>query len=286
MAAPNPTQEMTRLDKLARAGLPPIVLVHGESEFFRSKAMERLLARVPKDAELHSVDGAEVRASGDDDDDGDGAEPAAATVPVLQGLRGGGLFASTTVVSVRRGANWWKKHGAAVAEIAPKIQPGSSLLVEAPKLEKRKKAVAALFKQLAADGAVFEFRDLYDMPYERSRGPLESELCRWLQQAGKKVGAPLTPEAAWLVISQVGRAPAELLSELERLRDRLGGEAVGAPLAPSDLAGKLSVSFESTPFEFAEAVLGGDRRAAQRSLTAMFARGVRQKDGKTMDSGG
>ena len=57
-------------------------------------------------------------------------------------------------------------------------------------------------------------------------------------------------------------------------------------LAPKDLAGKLTVSFESTPFEFAEAVLGGDRRAAQRSLSAMFARGVKQQDGKAMDSGG
>lgn len=283
MAVPNPALELKRLDTLVRGGLPPIVLVHGASEFFRTKAIERLLSAVPKDAELRTVDGAEVRGNDDADDD---ADAGAATVPVLQDLRGGGLFASATIVAVRRGANWWKKHSASVAEIAPKIQQGSSLLVEAPKLDKRKKAAATLFKQLAAAGAVFEMRDLYDMPYDRARGPLEGELCKWVGQVSKKLGVPLTPESAWLVISQVGKSPAELLGELERLRDQMGSDPVRGALAPKDLAGKLTVSFESTPFEFAEAVLGGDRRSAQRSLAAMFQRGVKQQDGKAMDSGG
>lgn len=285
MAVPKPTEELKRLGALVRGGLPPIVLVHGPSEFFRSSAMTRLLAAVADDAEVRSVDGGEVRAgSADGDDDDRGSGPV--TTPALQDLRGGGLFARATVVAVRRGANWWKKHGAAVAEVAPKIQPGSSLLVEAPKLEKRKKAVATLVKQLAADGAVFEFRELYDMPYDRSRGPLEGELCQWVCAAGKALGVPLTAESAWLVISQVGKSPAELMRELQRLRDQLGADPIAAPLAPKDLAGKLSVRFESTPFEFAEAVLGGDRRGAQRSLAAMFQRGVKQQDGKAMDAGG
>ena len=285
MAVPNPAKELARLNAFVRAGLPPIVLVHGPSEFFRSKAMTRLLAATPTDAEVKRVDGAETRVSDADEGD-DGAAPAAASTPVLQDLRGGGLFASATVLAVRRGANWWKKHCAAVAEVEPKIQPGSTLIVEAPKLEKRKKAVATLAKKLAADGAVFEFRELYDMPYDRSRGPLEGELCQWVCTAGKSLGVPLTAESSWLMISQVGKSPAELVRELERLRDQLGDDPVGSPLAPKDLSGKLSVRFESTPFEFAEAVLGGDRRAAQRSLAAMFQRGVKQQDGKAMDTGG
>lgn len=287
MAVPSPAKELARLSAFVRAGLPSIVLVHGPSEFFRSKAMARLLSAVPPEAEVKTVDGAETRASAaGSEDEGAGDGPAAPATPVLQDLRGGGLFASATVVAVRRGGNWWKKHCAAVAEVAPKIQPGSSLIVEAPKLEKRKKAVAALFKQLAADGAVFELRELYDMPYDRSRGPLEGELCQWVCTAGKALGVALTAESAWLMISQVGKSPGELVRELERLRDQLGDEPTGAPLAPKDLAGKLSVRFESTPFEFAEAVLGGDRRAAQRSLSAMFQRGVKQQDGKAMDAGG
>ncbi|MEC7724790.1 MAG: hypothetical protein VYD05_04705 [Planctomycetota bacterium] len=133
---------------------------------------------------------------------------------------------------------------------------------------------------------MFEFRDLYDMPYDRSRGPLEGELCKWVGVVSKKLGVLLTPESAWLVIAQVGKSPAELLNELERLRDQLGDDPSRRALEPKDLAGKLSVTFESTPFEFAEAVLGGDRRAATRSLSAMYQRGVRQQDGKSMDTGG
>jgi len=283
VAVPNPTAELTRLDQLRKRGLPKVTLVHGPSDFFRQKAMERLLASVPEDAELRTVDAAELRAGAGGDDDGDGADQ---TAPELQDLRGGGLFARATVVAVRRGANWWKRYAPALADMLPKIADGSSLVLEAPKLDKRKKAAAKLVKDLAAEGAVFEFRDLYDMPYDRSRSPLEGELCKWVVAASKKLSVPLQPESAWLMIAQVGKAPGELLAELQRLRDQLGDHAGRAPLAPKDLLGRLTVSFESSPFEFAEAVLGGDRRAAQRSLAAMFARGVKQKDGKAMDTGG
>ncbi|MEC7724791.1 MAG: hypothetical protein VYD05_04710, partial [Planctomycetota bacterium] len=69
----------------------------------------------------------------------------APAVPVLQDLRGGGLFASATVVAVRRAANWWRQYGAAVADVAPKIQQGSWFIVLAPKVDKRMKGAATLF---------------------------------------------------------------------------------------------------------------------------------------------
>jgi DNA polymerase III delta subunit len=159
-------------------------------------------------------------------------------------------------------------------------------LLESAKIDKRKKVAAALVKQLVALGQVFEFRELYELPYDRDRGPMDGELCKWVLQVSKKLGVPLEAESALLLIAQVGKAPGELAAELERLRDQFGSDTVRAPLAPKDLVGKLTVSFASTPFEFAEAVLCGKRQAAQRSLTAMFARGVKQQDGKTMDSGG
>ncbi|HEB52316.1 MAG TPA: hypothetical protein ENI87_03565 [bacterium] len=278
MAVPNPANELARVEKLAKSGLPAVVLVTGVSDFFRGQAVTRLLRAVPADAELRHVDGSETRDADGDDGGGGGA-------PELLDLRGGGLFARSAFVVVRRAANWWKKHCVAVAELAPKIAPGSGLIIEAAKADKRKKAAATLVKQLAADGALFEFRDLFDLPYDRSRSPLEGELCQWVVKCSRALGVPLQPDSAWLLISQVGKQPAELVSELERLRDRFAGD-VPAALAPQDLAGKLTVSFESTPFEFAEAVLGGDRRAAQRSLAAMFDRGVRQQDGRKMDAGG
>ncbi|MCB9879680.1 MAG: hypothetical protein H6835_18965 [Planctomycetes bacterium] len=295
MAVPNPVQELTRLDKLARRGLPPLVVVTGPSDFFRQKAIERLLQAVPEDVELRTVDAGELRAvgggGGDDDDDegqsddaGDGA--AAPTCPELQDLRGGGLFARATIVVVRRGANWWTRFAPALVETLPRIQPGSSLILDAPKLDKRKKVAAGLVKQLAAEGVLFELRDLYDLPFDRSRSPLEGELCKWLVGVGKQRGVALQPESAWLMVEQVGKAPAELLAELQRLQDQLGEDPTRPPLAPRDLAGRLTCSFESTPFELASAVLSDDRRAAERSAAAMFTRSVRQKDGRAMDQGG
>ena len=94
----------------------------------------------------------------------------------------------------------------------------------------------------------------------------------------------LTPEAALLLMSTVGKDPAECIAELERVASRTGGEQ--RALGPDDLAGALTCSFESTPFELADALLGGDKRRATRSLEAMFARGVRGRDGKDVDRTG
>lgn len=297
MAVPNPEVELARLGKLLAKGLPPVLVVTGVNDSFRAEAMDLVLAALPKDGELRIVDAVGERAGGgaaDDDeadDDGDEAADTAdaaaglAACPELLDLRGGGLFAKRAFVVVRRAANWWKKHATTVGSQVPNIGKGCGLVIEAGKLDKRKKAAATLVKQLADGGALFEFRELYDTPFDRTRSPLEGELCKWVIGRAARAGVPLQPEAAWLLVAQVGKNPPDLLAELQRLRDRFG-DGVKAPLAPAQLQGKLTTSFASTPFELADAVLGGDRRAAFRSVRAMFDRGVRQKDGRTMDAGG
>ncbi len=300
MATPNPEDELARLHKLAARGLPPITLVTGVSDHFRAEAMERLLAAVPKEAELRVLDAVDERvgsggAAGDDDgdDDGDGeaaapggGDPAAEICPELQELRGGGLFAKSAFLVVRRGAGFWYRHVAAIAALVPKFGKGCGLVLEAVKVDRRKKVAQALVKSLNDSGAAFDFRDLFDMPYDRSRSPFEGELCKWVVGRAARLGVPLQPDAAWLLVMQVGKALGHLLAELGRLRDRFGADPKRKPLAPADLRGQLTCSFESTPFELAEAVLAGDRRLAQRSVRAMFERGVRGKDGKAMDTGG
>lgn len=301
MAVPNPEDELTRLGKLLGkapgGGLPPLLVLTGVNDFFRAEAMDKVLAVVPKDAELRVVDAGDERGGGgggdeDGDDDGEAGDAAIdgalglAACPELQDLRGGGLFARTATVAVRRGSGWWKKHCATVAALLPKFGKGCALVLEASKLDKRKKIAQTLLKSLADAGALFEFRELYDLPYDRSRSPMEGELCKWLLGRAQRLQVPLAPDAAWLLVMQVGKQPAELLAEVGRLRDRLGAEPGRKPLTPADLRGQLTTSFESTPFELADAVLGGDRRAAYRSVRAMFDRGVRSKDGKAMDPGG
>jgi DNA polymerase III delta subunit len=96
----------------------------------------------------------------------------------------------------------------------------------------------------------------------------------------------VTPESALLLTAQVGKEPSLLAAELEQLAGQFDRKGSSKALSPEDLRGKLTCSFESTPFELAEAILDGDRKRALRSLHAMFARGVKQKDGKRMDQGG
>lgn len=290
MAAPHPEDELARLQKLLAKGLPPVVLLTGANDHFRGEAVARLLAVVPAEAELRTIDAVEERAHGggaadgeddDDEDDASGAgDEATAACPELLDLRGGGLFAKRQYLCIRRGANWWKNHAVAVAAQVPKFAKGCGLVIEAGKLDKRRKAAATLVKEVADGGAFFEFRDLYDSPFDRTRSPLEGELCKWVVTSAAKLGVPLQADAAWLVVVQVGKSLSELLAELGRLRDRIPAEQRRKPLDPAALRGRLTCSFESNPFEFATAVLAGDRRAAFRSAQAMYDRGVRNRDGK------
>ena len=184
MAVPNPQDELTRLERLLAKGLPPVVLVTGPSDFFRAAAVDRLLTAVPPDAELRTVDAVEERAGGggggggeddDADDDGDeavaedGGAAALAACPELQDLRGGGLFARRAFVVVRRGTNWWKKHAVTLAGQVARIASGCGFVLEAAKLDKRKKLAAGLVKSLGESGNVFDFR--YRMGVARSTSP-------------------------------------------------------------------------------------------------------------------
>lgn len=262
VAVPNPERELARLQSALRPEPPAVVVVTGPSAFFRGEALELVFAALPTSADVRRLDGSEKS---------DGGE--------LVDLRGGGLFGSGTWVCVRRGEGWLKEHGEALLGTLPRIAKGCGLVLEVVKLDKRTK----LSKELTRVGAVFELRDLYAEPYDRSRSALEAELVGWVVQRAKKAKLALTPEAAFLVISTVGKEPAELVAEIARLGERL---PAGRPIGTDDVRGHLTVSFESTPFEFADAVLAYDRRRAMRSLDAMFARGVRGRDGAGMDAGG
>ncbi len=293
MAVPHPDKELDRLRAACRGGLPALVVLTGGSDWFRSEALEFVLAQVDPAAELIPVDGQAVsgrgrRAAGDDEGDADEGEEADADDASgpgcrdLQPLFGGGLFAQRAVVVVRRGDKWWSKHASAVASAQSRIQRGSTLVLETQKLDKRTR----FGKELSGSGAAFEFRDLYETPFGRPDQPLQGELAQWVLQRSKKLAIPLMPESALLLLAQVGKDPSLLAAELDQLKDQFGEGGSKKALSPEDLKGKLTCSFESTPFELAEAVLGGDRRRAMRSLHAMFDRGVKQKDGKRMDQGG
>lgn len=301
MAAPHPAKEIERLRAQCRSGLPSIVGLIGANAWFREQALEIVLSSLPKDVEVLTVEGQNVVLRGtkpsdedgddeDGDDDGDGDEDRLdngdddkdkAHCADLQPLAGGGLFRQSTALLIRRGDRWMQRFATALAAFAPRIQKGSVLIYEALKLDKRTKFA----KELAASGAVYEFRELFPTPFGRPDQALQGELVQWLIALSKRKKVPLSPESALLLTVQVGADLSTLAAEIDQLADQFRDGATKA-LTPNDLRGKLTCSFESTPFELAEAVLDGDRRRALRSLHAMFARGVKQKDGKRMDHGG
>lgn len=259
MGVPNPEHELARLRKTLGGGFPPVVVISGASPHFRGEAMDAALAALPDKADLRALSG---------DKDTDGSE--------LQSLRGGSLFGSGSYVVVRRGEPWLKAHGAALLEIMGGIGDGCGLVLETAKLDKRTKLGKALAK-----GALFEFRGLYDEPYDRSRSPLEAEMVGWIVDRARKAKLRLTKEAALLLMQTVGTDPQECLAQIGRLaaRGRKG------TLGPQDIAGELPCSFESTQFEFVNALLDRDRRRAERSLEALYQRGVRGRDGGSSDRG-
>jgi DNA polymerase III delta subunit len=264
MAVPNPEHELARLRKVLQRELPPAVVITGQSAFFRGEALESVLERLPADAEVRTVSG-DCETSGDE----------------LLDLRGAALFGRGSWLVVRRGDGWLKERGKALLAVLPAMAPGCGLVLEAAKIDRR----TTLGKQLGQPpAALFEFRSLYTEPYDRSRSPLEAEFVGWLVQRGRTRGVPLTPEAALLLMSTVGTDPAECMAELDRIAEQV--EAGGRPLGPDAIKGLLSCGFESTPFELAEALLDGDRRRALRSLEAMFERGVRGRDGESIERGG
>lgn len=263
MAAPNPEREVARLKKTLKRGLPPCLVIAGGSAFFRQEAFDDALAAVPERADLRSIDG---------DRETDGRE--------IDDLRGGTLFGTGTVLAVRRGENWLKQHAEGLVTALPSFAKGSALLLEVKKLDRRTRIAKALGKL----GELFEFRDLYTEPYDRSRSPLDAEMVSWLVSRSRGMKAPLTAEAAFLVMSSVGTKPGELVAELQRIAG-VAGETKQA-LTPDDLRGKLTSSFASTPFEFADGLLDYDRARATRSLTAMYERGAQGRDGVRVDQGG
>lgn len=263
MAVPNPERERKRLQRSLQGALPSCLIIQGAAEFFRQEAMDEVAAALPAELDLRTIDG---------DQKTDGQE--------LEGLCGGALFGGGSVLFVRRGDAWYKEQGERLLQTLPRMAAGSCLVLEVKKLDKRTRIYKALSKQ----AETFEFRELYAEPYDRSRSPLEAELVAWIVSRAKEGGCPLTAEAAFLLMSTVGTNPGEILAELQRIQVELGKSRKAR--GPEELRGSLTCSFESTPFEFAEAVLARDRKRATRALTALYRRGTKGRDGARVDTAG
>ena len=261
MAAPNPEREFERLEKvLASAASPQVFLIHGVSRWFRGRALDLLRHAFEAGSDLIEVD---ARVTGSRDED---------LSLFLMDLRTQNLFAGRKVLLLRNGETW-------LSFLAPSltgIAKGNVLVIDVDKMDGRTK----LARQLKSMGGVFEFRNLYDRPF-RDEAPRDSaEIVLWIVDRARKKKIGLSPDAALFMLEVVGSEPALLEGELERLAPIFEHKNVQA----SELRSQLSISFGSSQFEFVDALLGQDLRAALRSLSALYREGLRTKDGQKLEA--
>ncbi len=266
MAVPHPDKELDRLRSRVKTALSPTTLITGASAYFRSEATDIAFAAVPQGRDLRVIEG---------QTETDGSE--------LHSLRGASLFGGGGWLVVRRAEPWLAEHGDTLLPLLTSMGRNCGLIIEAQKVDKRTK----LGKALATHDS-YEFRELYDSPFDRTKSPLEAELVSWVAQRSRGLNVRMTLEAAFIAVITVGKDPGEMMAELRRLSTQPDVQQLAKtrPLTPDDLRGRLTCAFESTPFELAEAWLDHDRARCLRSLDAMFGRGVKGRDGKAMDPGG
>jgi DNA polymerase III delta subunit len=91
----------------------------------------------------------------------------------------------------------------------------------------------------------------------------EPDTLRWIQALGERRGFKIAPAAARRIIEMVGLEPAELASEIEKVAFATGGAVTEA--AVTDL---LQPHRDRRVFEWADAILAGDRRAVTMTARA------------------
>jgi DNA polymerase-3 subunit delta len=99
------------------------------------------------------------------------------------------------------------------------------------------------------------------------------ELPKWVVARGRELGLQLHPDAAKALIAHVGERQQRLLRELEKLR--LAAAGSGGRVDVAEIEAQAAPSAERRAWSLADAVVGGDARAASRIYLALRAQGER-----------
>jgi len=270
VAAPNPLKEWNRLRALLRSGeFPKIFVILGQDPWFRGRALDLVRRTLPGGA-----DGGEGRV------ELDGLDRESLNREMVQNflmdLGMSDLFGGGKVLIVRNASKWMTQYGKSLLSILDHMALGNSLILEAERLDGR----SSVARKLKKESAWFEFRRLYDRPFG-NRPPHASELVQWVQEHGRSKGLQLDPHSALYLTEVCGPSLGILDGELTRL----AGLVETKNPTPGEMRSILTTAFESTQFEFVEALLEKDLVRGLRSLRAMETQGLRDRDGKRMDGG-
>lgn len=245
--APDPRQELARLEKSLAAGLAPGYALRYEERWFAEQALERIKAAAAK-AELELCSH-------------DGVEPAFEPAGLLDDLCGTAMFATARCVVFRSPEAHLKKTGgqdAAVTRAARSFLEGrrGTLVLVASGLRADHAAVKAIEQ---AGGAALHFRALYDSPAPWAPDPRKVELVEWIGARARSHGMRLGVEQAVLLAKAKGNDLFALDGELARLS--------GAP--DGELA-ELSADAAGSPWRLSEHLLAGDAPRALFELEQLW----------------
>ncbi|QXE89260.1 DNA polymerase III subunit delta [Geomonas subterranea] len=219
--------------------LASLYLLFGDEPYLVERAVKKLLDRAVdpgfRDFNLDVFYGNECK--------GEEVFSAAQTLP---------MFADRRVVLVKKGGDL-SAH--AMEVLLPYLQdpsPGTCLILQAEKVDGRKKFYAELKKR----GEAVEFK----RPYENQLGPYVRDEVR---AAGKKI----EPAAAELLGYLVGNNLQELVSQIEKLCIYCGKKET---VAVADVKAIVSDTKVESVFEFTDALGSKDLPRALKMLTALL----------------
>lgn len=217
----------------------PLYLLYGDEPYLVERAVKKLLERAVdpsfRDFNLNVFYGNECK--------GDEVFSAAQTLP---------MFAERRVVLVKKGG---ELSAAAMEILLSYVQdpcPGTCLILQAEKVDGRKKFYAEFKKR----GEAVEFK----RPYENQLGPYVRDEVR---AAGKKIDSA----AAELLAYLVGNNLQELVSQIEKLCIYCGKkESIGV----ADVKAIVSDTKVESVFEFTDALGAKELPRALRMLTSLL----------------
>jgi len=219
--------------------LAPLYLLYGDEPYLVERAVKKLLERAVdpsfRDFNLNVFYGNECK--------GDEVFSAAQTLP---------MFAERRVVLVKKGGDLPAAAQEILLSYLQDPSPGTCLVLQAEKVDGRKKFFAEFKKR----GEAVEFK----RPYENQLGPYVRDEVR---AAGKKIDAA----AAELLAYLVGNNLQELVSQIEKLCLYCGKkENIGV----ADVKAIVSDTKVESVFEFTDALGSRDLGKALKMLTTLL----------------
>lgn len=244
--------------KLASANeLPRAVLIRGNENYFRSRALDLLVARAKAlafEVCRHDADSPDFAPQG-----------------LLGDLCSPGLFAASRLVVLESPEKVAKKDSMILRGITTFLNkpesPGSLVL-----LAESLRADSVLAKAVTAKGGVsLTCRKLYESPppWDAAQDPRKSELVQWLVGRARERSIKLDANGALVLVAASGNDLGALEGQLDRIASG-GGEKLFT-LVASDAAG--------SPFKVADDLARGDASNAIFGLTTLYRNGVREDDG-------